>query len=281
MVKKIRNIVIGVLLLALLILPVGALYALSSMEQAQFAENNTPPVELTEFSYGTPSMVRCIDVSETITLSGTVISTEVIYQELDVEDPALLRLLVTEGKLMQEGDLIGYYQGEAIYATQTGVIRSVGREKEAYIELWSLDALAIECYVTDAQLKVLQRGSLALSDSDGNPYTVSRIDSVSVGNANTRVLLTADAGLLTFGKTLSKFTLNTGRVYPQSTVVESRCIFSADGGFTHYVRLVDEDGNVLGLQQVTVGVTVGNYTCVTGVEEGQFCDPAYKSIVEG
>lgn len=280
MFKKMLRFIVGALLLALLILPVGALYALSAMEQEQFNESKIE-VELTEFSYGIPSMVRCLDISETITLSGTVISTQVIYQELDVEDPALLRLLVSTGKLLQEGDLIGYYQGEALYATQTGVIRSIGREKEAYIELWSLDALAIECYVTDTQLKVLQRGSLALSDNEGNTYTVSQIDSISIGNTNTRVLLTSDTAALTYGKTLSQLTLNTGRVYPESTVVESRCIFSLDDGITYYVRLVDMDGNVLGLQQVEVGVTVGSYTCVTGVEEGQFCDPAYKSIVEG
>ena len=279
--KKILNAVFAILLIVVLLLPVGALLYISEQEQAQYTASEQHSIELEEFSYGTPSPIMLMDVTEKINLSGSVISTRILYEELELENISELRLVISSGTVLVKGDLIGYYQGREVLATRTGVIKSIHTGSDAYIELWSLDDLAIECYVTPSQLKILQRGSLDLTDNDGNHYAVSHVDSISIGSDKTRVLLISETANLIYGKTMGNFALNTGRVYTGSIVVASNCIYSYDGGVTNYVRLVTSEGEVLGEAQVEVGVTVGSHTCVTGVEEGQYCDSAYKSVVEG
>lgn len=279
--KKIISAVLGLLLVAVLILPVGALLYISQQEQAQYTSAQRQGIELEEFSYGAPSPVMLMDISEQIQLNGSVISTKILYEELDAQMASRLRLIISAGEVLLAGDVIGYCQGQAVYATQTGVIKSIHLGADAYIELWSLEDLAIECYVSAAQLKILKRGSLKLSDGDGNLYTVSHIDTISIGSDKTRVLLTSDTAGLIFGINMGNFTLNTGRVYTDSLVLLSKCIYSYDGGNTYYVRLVAEDGTVLEETQVTPGVTIGAYTCVDGLQEGQYCDSGYGSVVAG
>lgn len=280
-VKNLMKVVAALLLVALFLAPVGALYWISQWEQGEYIQDIVPEGELKEKAYGTPVQVARSDVEEVITLSGTVVSTRVIYQELEQKVAAKLRLLVSAGEVLQVGDVIGYCDGKEVLATESGIVRSVHLEGDAYIELWSLDDLAIECYVNDTILKVLKRGSLKLSDSEGNAYSVSRVDDIRVGSDLTRVQLTSETASLIYGKSMSAMTFHTGRVYTGSLVVSKRCVFSTDGGITNYVRLVTEDGEVIGDVLVEVGIIVGNKVCISGVEEGQFCDSGYKAIVEG
>ena len=279
--KTLAKIIVVLLFVALIVAPVGALYYISVLEQAQYLPQEEQ-IMLEELAYGSICQIMRMDMSERITLSGTVVSTKVIYEELEMENVSRLRLLISSGQVLQVGDLIGYLDGQEVRATKTGIIRSINRGSNAYIELWSLDDLAIECYVDDVQLKILKRGSLDLTDGDGNQYTVSKIDEIRVGSDLTRVLLTSETAQLIYGKKMESTSFNTGRVYPDCLVVPTNCVYSYNGGQTYYVRLVDKDGVVLGEQEVEVGFSMNGYICITdGAEDGQLCDSGYKTIAEG
>ena len=279
--KTLAKIIVVLLFVALIVAPVGALYYISVLEQAQYLPQEEQ-IMLEELAYGSICQIMRMDMSERITLSGTVVSTKVIYEELEMENVSRLRLLISSGQVLQVGDLIGYLDGQEVRATKTGIIRSINRGSNAYIELWSLDDLAIECYVDDVQLKILKRGSLDLTDGDGNQYTVSKIDEIRVGSDLTRVLLTSETAQLIYGKKMESTSFNTGRVYPDCLVVPTNCVYSYNGGQTYYVRLVDKDGVVLGEQEVEVGFSMNGYICITdGAEDGQLCDSGYKAIAEG
>lgn len=278
--KTITKIIIALLFVALMVAPIGALYYISALEQEQYLPQEQQIV-LEELAYGSPSSIMRMDMAERITLSGTVVSTKVIYEELDLENISHLRLLISTGQVLQTGDLIGYLDGQEVRATKTGIIRSINRGSDAYIELWSLEDLAIECYVDDTQLKVLKRGSLDLTDADGNKYTVAHIDEIRVGSDLTRVLLTSETATLIYGKNMGNMSFNTGRVYPDCLVVQANCVYTYNGQ-DHYVRLVDRDGVVLGEQKVELGFSMNGYICITdGAQEGQLCDSGYKAIAEG
>lgn len=278
--KTMTKIIIALLFVALMIAPIGALYYISVLEQAQYLPQEQQIV-LEELAYGSPASILRMDMAERLTLSGTVVSTKVIYEELELENISQLRLLISTGQVLQAGDLIGYLDGQEIRATKTGIIRSINRGSDAYIELWSLEDLAIECYVDDTQLKVLKRGSLDLTDADGNKYTVAHIDEIRVGSDLTRVLLTSETAELIYGKKMEATNFNTGRVYPDCLVVEASCVYSYNGQ-DYYVRLVDRDGVVLGEVQVELGFSMNGYICITdGAQEGQLCDSGYKAIAEG
>lgn len=278
--KNASKIIVMLLFLALIIAPIGALTYISALEQEQYLPQEGEIV-LEELAYGTPIEVVRMDMTESITLSGTVVSTKVTYEELEQENISNLRLLVSTGQVLQAGDLIGYLDGQEIRATKTGVIRSINKGGDAYIELWALEDLVIECYVDDAQLKVLKRGSLDLTDSNGNKYTVAQIDEIRIGSDLTRVLLASETAELIYGKKMESTNFNTGRVYSDCLVVESSCVYTYNGR-DYYVRLVDQGGVVQGENPVEVGFSLNGYICITeGVQEGQFCDSGYKAIAEG
>ncbi len=281
MFKKIASkIIMALLLIASAVAPIGALYYVSLLEQAQYQPQDSD-ITLKELAYGSICDISRMDMEEQITLSGTIISTGVIYEELDMDNISNLRLLVSAGQALHEGDLIGYLEGREIRATKTGIIRSINRGGDAYIELWSLDNLAIECYVDDTQLNVLKRSNLDLTDSDGNKYVVDQIDDIRIGNDLTRVLITSESAPLVYGKKITDAKLTTGRVYPDCLIVKSNCVYSYNGE-NYYVRLVDSKGVVLGEAQVEVGFSLDGYTCIiSGAEEGQLCDSGFKAIAEG
>lgn len=279
--KTISKIIIALLFVTLMVAPIGALYYISVLEQAQYLPQGGEQIVLEELAYGSIEGVVRMDMAERITLSGTVVSTKVIYEELELENISNLRLLISAGQVLQAGDLIGYLDGQEVRATKTGIIRSINRGGDAYIELWSLEDLAIECYVNDVQMKILQRNSLDLTDPEGNKYTVAHIDEIRVGSDLTRVLLTSETAQLIYGKKIDATNFNTGRVYPDCLVVRSNCVYSYNGQ-DYYVRLVDMNGVVLGEAQVEIGFSMNGYICITdGAEEGQFCDSGYKAIAEG
>lgn len=278
--KAITKIIVALLFVALMVAPIGALYYISALEQAQY-QPQEQQIILEELAYGSPASILRMDMTERITLSGTVVSTKVIYEELELENISRLRLLISTGQILQAGDLIGYLDGQEVRANQTGIIRSINRGSDAYIELWSLEDLAIECYVDDTQLKVLKRGSLDLTDSDGNQYTVAHIDEIRVGSDLTRVLLISETATLIYGKKMDATNFNTGRIYPDCLVVQANCVYTYNGQ-DYYVRLVDKDGVVLGEAQVELGFSMNGYICITdGAQEGQLCDSGYKAIAEG
>lgn len=278
--RTITKIIVALLFVALMVAPIGALYYISVLEQEQY-QPQEQQIVLEELAYGSPSSIMRMDMTERIALSGTVVSTKVIYEELEMENISRLRLLISSGQVLHAGDLIGYLDGQEVRATKTGIIRSINRGADAYIELWSLEDLAIECYVDDVQLKVLKRGSLKLTDADGNLYTVAHIDEIRVGSDLTRVLLTSETATLIYGKNMGNMSFNTGRVYPDCLVVQANCVYTYNGQ-DYYVRLVDRDGVVLGEAQVELGFSMNGYICITeGAQEGQLCDSGYKAIAEG
>lgn len=276
--KKVRNCLLALVIVALAILPIVTVYQISQAEQAQYVPP-TNSYDLKPMAYGAPIPVTRQDLSETITLSGTVVSTAVIYEELNLREPYDLRLLVSTGDPLAVGDLIGYYHGEEIRATKSGIIRSIGMGSDAYVELWSLEDLAIECYVEDAQLNILQRESLDLTDEDGRHYQVSRIDTIRTGDDQTRVLLTTEEQSLTYGKQYGALRLKTGRIYRDCLVVDKSCVYTLDGE-NYLVRLVDTDGSVLDKVDVKVSFSMEDMVSVVGLQEGQLCDSGYKAIVE-
>ena len=62
--------------------------------------------------------------------------------------------------------------------------------------------------------------------------------------------------------------------------MEKSCVYTPTGSDKKYVREVDEFGKYLQEVEVTTGYSNGEYICVSGIEEGAFCDSGYKAVVE-
>lgn len=277
--KKCLQFFAVLLMFVSMLVPVLALIQISQMEQREYTAPTVDiGIALKERAYGEIVEVSQTDLKETIAISGEVISTAFLYQELALKSPHLLRLWVKSGDYLCVGDPVGMYQGEVIYATQSGIISKVTLGSEAYIEFYDLDMLALECFVNQDIMKILSRETLKLSDSKGASYEVVRLEEVPVKNGMYRVLLRPVDAELSIGSILDGATMFTGRVYPNCIAVNNNCIYS--DGQSYYVRIVDSDGAFIEEVQVEIGETVGNLTCVSGVKPGQYCDSGYKAVVE-
>lgn len=276
--KSIAKALLIAALAVLFALPVGMLYAISVSEQQKY---ETPLVQVgPERAYGERCAVTRMDMAETITVSGRVVSGEFVYMELaDYSEPYSIRWVRSQGDAVRQGETIGYYNGEAVTASATGVIREISLGSKPYIRLDSIERLLLECYVSDVELKILKRDSLELTDENGVPLTVADIDLIR-SDGGTRVLLSYDAPTLTYGAAVEELKLRTGVVYRQALAVEADCVYRKEKDGQHYVRLVDENACYLREAPVEVGYTNGSYICVSGVQEGDWCDSGYKALVE-
>ena len=277
--KKILTVLFCIVLVCLLILPVGMLYVISRDEQSQYRAEAVPAVE--ELAYGDTFSVTRRDIYETITVSGTVVSASELFMELNVQDPYGLRLMVSVGDVIRPGELIAYDGDKEVVSDSYGLIREISLGTDAYIRLYSLEDLALECYVNDTQRAVLERTSLELRDDQNAALTVLKIDDVYTGGNTTRVLLRYDMDGLRYGQTFEKLTLTTGKVYTQALVVRAECVYRKVGSNSYFLRVVDQNGRFLSETEVQIGYTDGTYICVSGIEEGTLCDSGYKALVEG
>lgn len=276
--KKTGMVLLFLLLLALLIAPVGALWMISLQEQAQYLAQPVPVVE--ELAYGEIVPVRRLEIRETVELSGTVVSTEEFFMELPCKNPYALRFMVSVGEVIHSGDLIAYEGEKELYSTVDGLIGEISLGEDPYLRLHSLQALALECEISQTQRKLFSRSDLALQDENGVSLELLEMGEIFSENGGIRLLLRYDLPGLTYGQQLSGLTLYTGRIYAQTLAVEKSCVYQKSGGDAYYLRIVDEEGHFLREAEVLLGYANEDYVCVSGVEEGELCDAGYGAVWE-
>lgn len=276
--SRVLHFLIGLLFFALLLAPMGCIYAITNLEMAQYADEAASPV--TEKAYGEVKYVGRMDIPETITVSGTYVSTESLFMELPgMKNQYSPRLLVSVGDYIEEGTLIGYTEDgkKEIVSTAAGIVQELHFGSVSYVQLQNPDKLALKCQVSEKTYKIFQRTSLALTDKNGNAVEVLEMGKQVDYNGQISVLLSLSDGV--FGATEEKVLLYTGRVYTQALVVPTNCLFRMENDpNTWYVRVVNENQVPIGNQEVKIGYSNGEYTCITGVEEGTLVDSGYAQI---
>jgi biotin carboxyl carrier protein len=278
--RKFFKILISFGLLMLLIAPLIAIFMLSKEEVKQYEPQPVPP--LIEKAYGEICPVKRMDLSETIIISGTFVSTKKFFMELPrLRKPYGARMLIESGAEIHEGQLIGYSENKKteIRATASGIVHKIKLGTTAYITLESIDDVALDCRMNDTTLKVLERKGLKLTTQEGDEVKILSISKTQDDKGNTTVLLSMPNGI--YGKRVKDLHLQTGRIFYQTLVVDSRCLFHLNGDKkTWYVRNVDVNGNYLEDIKVNVSYTSGDYTAISGVPEGTLCDSGYSKIAE-
>lgn len=267
-------------LLLLLAAPLAVIFMLSKAEVKQYEPQPVPP--LVEKAYGEICPVIRMDISETIAVSGTFVSAKKIFMELPkLKNPYGARMLVEWGDEIIEGQLIGYSEDlkTEIRATASGIVRSINLGGTSYITLESTDDVTLDCRTDDATLAVLRREGLELTTQEGEEVKILSVSKTQDEQGKTAVLLSVPNGI--YGQKVEDLRLQTGRVFYQALVVDSRCLFHLYGDVkTWYVRTVDANGNYLEDIKVEVSYKSGDYVAISGVPEGTLCDGGYGRIVE-
>lgn len=277
--KRRLKIPIGILLVALLLTPLGFIWAMTSMELNQYAPMDVPAVDIK--SYGTPYEMVRRDMKEFITIKGSWVSSERFFMELPkLKNPYAARMIISSGEYIETDQIIGYSpDGKTeIKATVSGVVCGIFMGDFSYLMMESADKLYLSCNASAELLKIFKRPSLELCTEQGETVEVIKINPISNPDGTTKVLLQLGGGV--YGGSVETLKLYTGKVYTQALVVSSKCLFKLNNDPNQwYVRQVDSEGNVIGNREVLVGFTDGDYTCVTGLEEGILLDSGYAAIM--
>lgn len=267
-------------LLLLLIAPIVAIFFLSRAEVRQYRAESVPV--LNQKSYGEILSVERMDIEETITVSGTFVSTKKSFMELPkLTDSDDLRLLVDAGDEIIQGQVIGYIGNtkNEIKATASGIVVNANLGSASYLTLQSTEDVALDARLDDETLAIVQREGIALTTQDGEPVTIVSTSKQKDEDGKTSVLLSIPGGV--YGQVATNVQLNTGRVFPQALVIDARCLFQLNGDTKQwYVRTVDQAGNYLEDVAVQVSYKSDGYVAITGIPEGTFCDSGYQRIAQ-
>lgn len=271
----------ALLFVVLLSAPIVGLFVISQYEQRQYQP--AAEVVLRDYAYGDICQVTRTDIEQRLVVSGTVVSTDVTFIELNqYERPDKIRFTIEYGQLVNAGDVIGYYNGTPVTATQSGIVKDISVGEDSYIMLQSMDDLALKvpCY-DETLLSALSADGLRLTSEEGLEFVVDKIDAAQDSTGAVNAYLTCENASLVYGKEYVDYALKTGRVFPQTLAVDKRCVYSYTGSSKAYVRTVDHDGVFVSEMEVTTGYTDGELICISGVDEGVLCDAGYKLAVEG
>lgn len=279
--KVLINCLFWLLILTLMLAPLGMIWMISQHEMAQYTAPEAPVLQ--EVSIGTPASATRQDVTECITVDGQFTSFTWAYQELDQRRPDQIRWLVNVGDEIQEGQVIGSYNGEDIIAEQTGILMDRNSYSgDAYLRYQLFTPVVLSCRVDDRVLAVLKL-SEGLTTEAGETVTLVFSSSQKNADGTTDVRLQIESDRYQFGQELDDLRILTGRVYQNVIVLPSNCVYQKDRGEDQpwYVRQVTENGLFLSELEVKPGYSDGDLICVSGISEGGWYDTGYKAVTEG
>lgn len=275
--RKALKIGFWVLIFAMLIAPIGLLYQLTQAEMAAYEAPASPSIK--ETSLGTPRQATRMDIQEYIIVKGQFTSNQVAFQMLTQAEPDRIHWIVSLGEEVQIGQVVGYYDGEAVISEINGLLEDIKTEaNDAYLKIRCLSPLVLQATVDDATLAILQRENSGLALVDGGDVTLVYAANIKNADGSTDVLLSIDTDRYEYGEEVSLM-MYTSLCFPNALVVQSNCVYQKNGEY--YVRQVTENGTFVAEVKVEVSYDNGSYACVSGISEGQWFDSGYAAIMGG
>ena len=279
--KKCAVALFWLLIVALMILPLGILYQISLDEMAAYQTPEAP--KLVEVAVGGLARAYRTDVAEFVTVSGVYTSKSYAYMELDPKKAGTIRWIVDSGDEIQEGQIMGTWNGQEILSEVTGVLveRNTYASKP-YLRFRTFEPLVLSCRVSNRTLTVLKHSG-SLTTQDGYTVTLEKASMIENADGTVDILLSVDGGRQVYGQHVEDLRLLTGMVYRNVVVLPQDCVYQKTPGEDEpwYARWVTESGVFIAEVEVKIGYSSGDLVCVTGVEEGDWFDTGYKTVVGG
>lgn len=280
--KAILKCLFWVLILALLVAPLGLIYEISNREMEAYQAPEVP--KLKEMAYGEVVQAQRTDILEYLTVSGKFTSDTFAYMELDYRYPNRIRWHYGVGDEVQEGQVLGTYNGKEILSQYTGIISEMNYydTENSYIKINLLSPVVLECNVSSSTLSSLRR-SEELTLSGGQAVTLLYAAQVRNPDGTTKVKLSIDNDRYYYGQELEKLDIYTGNKYMQALVLPADCLYQTEPGEDNpwYARKVTAEGQFMQEVEVGIGYSNGYHVCVTGVGEGDYFDAGYAEVVKG
>ncbi len=281
--KGMLKTVFWLVMLALLVLPVGLIYEISNREMEEYEPPKMPI--LSDTSYGEVVQAYRTNIEESIMISGQFTSNTYAYMELKQEKPSLIRWNVNVGDEIQEGQVLGVYQGTNVVSTLIGILKERNAYGEdSYLKVLLLKPLELECSVSASVLSTLKREGVELKTQKGEVVTLLWSAVVPNADGTINVKLSIESDSYYYGQKMENLKLVTGNVYQNVLALDKDCVYQKEKGEDEpwYARRVTKEGTFLMEVELSVGYETADMICVSGnVNEGDYFDSGYKAIVEG
>ncbi len=269
--KRIKKILFTVCMAVLYCIPVVFICLLSASEVNQYSQD--VDFEFKEMAYGEVAPVIRMDMREYYSYEGSFVSDK----EKTIEVPYNATLHVGENEEVFADTVIATVNGNEVTAEINGVISFINFGDNTTIHIKDISSLLFECQVPKNQIQYFKTDVL-YDESDQEIRVVKK--SNIMDNGYIKVYLRLPDTEYYYGETVQRFPIYTGNIFHNVLVVPSNCVYKKQGDSQYYVRQVSETGEFLNEAEVTVGYNDGKYVCVTGVEEGTYCDSGYKAVMD-
>lgn len=280
-VKLLGTCLVWLLILALLVTPLIMIFRISQAEMEEYATPTVPILQ--QVAVGKAAKAVKQDMKEYIIVSGLFSSNTYVYQELEKISFADVRWIVGSGEEVHAGQVMGTYPGGEIVSEYTGILMSMSLSTSTpYFRFRLFTPVEFNCNVDDRVLSMLKYAT-NLQTEQGEAVQLIYASQQKNPDGTTKVRLLIDSDRFTYGQSASSMKLYTGMIYRKTVVVPVDCVYQKVAGPNSpwYVRVVTADGLLIGEQEVDVGFSDGQMICVSGIEEGTYCDSGYKAVAGG
>ena len=279
--KIVVTALVWLLILALMITPLVMVIQISRAEMEEYATPTVPILQQSAVGKGARATLQ--DVKEYVTVSGSFNSSTFAYQELEAGVYSDVRWMVSTGEEVQEGQVMGTYPGGEIISEFTGILVSMNLSSaRPHFKFRLFAPVELNCNVDDRVLSLLKYATNLQTDQ-GETVTLTYASKQKNPDGTTKVRLMIDSKSYSYGQMASNLKIYTGMIYRQTVVIPVECVYQKVSGANNpwFVRVITEDGLLKGEVEVTVGFTDGVVICVSGINEGEYCDDGYKAVAGG
>ncbi len=281
--KTMKQFMLGafwILIIALLLAPLLLITEISRKEMQEFATPSVPVLQ--ELSIGGIYQSQAESTSERITVSGTFVSAEDGYMELDYETVKDARWFVSTGEEIQTGMVIGTAGGQDILAAMDGIVSQMHiSADDCYIRLELFSPVVLKARVDSRTLSILKQSGNLSCDDGKTKVTLAFSSRQQNSDGTTDVLIAIDSDQYTYGQVVSSLYISTGRFFDNVVRVPLQCVYQKNGGSQWYMRQVTADGVFLQEREVDLVYKDDDNAFVTGIEGDLYFDSGYQVIAGG
>ncbi|SES86237.1 hypothetical protein [Anaerobranca gottschalkii] len=266
--KKVA-IIIGIMAV---IMPVILITYITYLEMENYKTN--VDFNITEKSYGSPSLIFRKDLEETVVIRGIITSNT--FKFVEWNNNTRVRLLVSVGQEVKKGDILLTFSNGNVTSPVNGLIEEIN-VFDNYIKIKSFEELILEGFLPQRDVKKLEEGKEYQVDS--KKLKLQFISNMIAENGVDRqVSFKIEGENLLYGQRV-EIEIPTGTVYNNVLVISRKCVYQKEKGGPYFIRRVEGNGTVIGEVEVKIGIGNKDYISITGVEEGWFADPGYAEIM--
>lgn len=271
--KKIIKIAIVIVVIIIYCIPIITICCISDKEIQEYVEDQDFTFQ--EMAYGSIMKAEHMDIKEYYSFKAKVISNEEVVVKIS---NGTVDLNVQEGDEVYKGDVLARSKGTAVKSSCNGIVNRIEYGEVTILYIENFEDLALECKVTEDKLDIFEEKFL-LDENEKKLKIIRKSNMMEDGFFN--IVLELPSKGYYYGQEFEKIRLYTGNIYRKSLVLDKRCVYKKESDGKWYVRKVTKEGVFLEEVEVQIGYESNDKVCITGIDEGTYCDSGYKTMISG